>query len=91
MYTVFAGEDQHDFDHRYEAIEKAKELSQEERGQVEIEDLLGRESFVYRGGSLQSYVYEMRHRRTPAPRSEIAPEIMPETALSTIPAPTAEA
>lgn len=63
MYLVIDGEETHEYPTREAAVEAAKELSAESFGKVEVQDENGRESMVYRRGSLDSYVYETRDRR----------------------------
>lgn len=63
MFTVMSGDLVEEYEGRAQAIGRAKELSGERHGKVGIEDGDGRESFVYRGGELESYVYNLRDRR----------------------------
>ncbi|MGM0576429.1 MAG: hypothetical protein ACQEXJ_11930 [Myxococcota bacterium] len=64
MYTVSVGERIHDeFEQRSDAIDAAKEISEEKRGKINIEDDTGREWMVYRNGELEYYVFETRSRQ----------------------------
>ncbi len=66
MYELSHGTNVIEVPTRAEAIVKAKEISTEHRGAVQIVDAEGRERMTYQGGELVNYDYETRRR--PAPR-----------------------
>ena len=60
MYTVsYKDEDKH-FETREAAIEAAKSLTDGSRAAAQISDEHAVESFVYREGEMESYVYDLR-------------------------------
>ncbi|MGM0575524.1 MAG: hypothetical protein ACQEXJ_07315 [Myxococcota bacterium] len=62
MFEVVLGDDIRSYDTRREAIDFAKEWTQENRGTVSISDEDRRERLTYQGGELVSYDYETRRR-----------------------------
>lgn len=62
MYSVTANEESTQYDTRKEAVIAARAVSSETGGSVEVEDSKQTELLTYRGGALESYVYETRRR-----------------------------
>ncbi len=63
MYSVAYGTETHEFDSRMEAIEAAKEMSDDKRGTVMVQDETEREQLIYKYGELDSYTLDLRRRR----------------------------
>lgn len=63
MYTVTTGDQETEFDARWDAIQAAKGMSAEVRQRVQVLCSKGRETFIYRDGELESYEYETRPGR----------------------------
>lgn len=66
MYSVTVNDETTEYETRAEAVVAARELSNESGGRVQVEDARQTELLTYRGGTLESYVYETRRR---APRA----------------------
>jgi hypothetical protein len=63
MYILSIGGETHEFDERMDAIEAAKEMTENSRKEAEIVDEAGKESLTYLRGTLDRYVYETRPDR----------------------------
>jgi hypothetical protein len=64
VYTVTAGTDIHEVSDRAEAVKLAKELSRESHQRVNVDSSDGMVAMQFSNGSLDSYVYETRDRRS---------------------------
>ena len=62
-YEVSYAGESHDCETREEAIELARELSQQNHGNVVVEDEDNVERMTYRNGALEQYLHDTRRRR----------------------------